>query len=84
MIRVTPGRLALLVAVVMLVAVTAPAIREFFAVDACLDSGGVYDYASGQCRHDVQRLPFAPRPWLEVPNHTAAEQPDGADVRPTT
>ena len=37
---------------------------EFLAVDACLDSGGVYDYAQARCRTDVQSLPvvsYAPR-----------------------
>jgi hypothetical protein len=31
---------------------------EFFAVDACLDAGQVYDYTRGICREDVQHLPY--------------------------
>jgi hypothetical protein len=34
--------------------------REFLAIDACLDAGKVYDYASGICRSDVQHLPYVP------------------------
>ena len=31
---------------------------EFFAVDACLDAGHLYDYAKGVCRSDVEQLPY--------------------------
>jgi hypothetical protein len=31
--------------------------HEFLAVDRCLDSGGVYDYNKGECRHDIEHLP---------------------------
>lgn len=30
---------------------------RFFALDSCLDAGGVFDYASSSCRTDVQSLP---------------------------
>ena len=33
---------------------------SYFASDMCLDAGKVYDYATSQCRADVDHLPFAP------------------------
>lgn len=33
---------------------------EFFAVDACLDAGHLYDYVRGLCRSDVEQLPYIP------------------------
>ena len=33
---------------------------EFFAADICLDAGQVYDYATSQCRADVDHLPYIP------------------------
>ena len=33
---------------------------DFFAVDMCLDAGQVYDYATNQCRSDVDHLPYIP------------------------
>lgn len=33
---------------------------EVVAVDGCLDSGGVYDYARAECRMDVEALPYVP------------------------
>lgn len=30
---------------------------RFLALDSCLDSGGVFDYAAVSCRMDVQSLP---------------------------
>jgi hypothetical protein len=33
---------------------------ELLAVDTCLDSGGVYDYAQAYCRTDAQTLPYTP------------------------
>ena len=33
---------------------------EFFAADMCLDAGQVYDYATSQCRSDVDHLPYIP------------------------
>ena len=28
----------------------APPVREFIAVDRCLDAGGAFDYAAAECR----------------------------------
>lgn len=33
---------------------------EYIAIDMCLDEGQVYDYATSQCRSDVDHLPFIP------------------------
>ena len=33
-------------------------ISELAAVDMCLDSGGVYDYATSSCRSDINTLPY--------------------------
>ena len=33
---------------------------EYFAADMCLDAGQVYDYATSQCRADVDHLPYIP------------------------
>src|SRR5207302_2233296 len=32
---------------------------DFLAVDRCLDSGGVLDYAAGRRRSDVEHLPYS-------------------------
>jgi hypothetical protein len=41
-----------------------PNVSTFFASDACLDSGGSYDYVAGQCDHSINH-PFLPfyRTW---------------------
>ena len=31
---------------------------EATATDMCLDSGGVYDYATSSCRFDIETLPY--------------------------
>jgi hypothetical protein len=33
---------------------------EYYAADMCIDSGQVYDYATSQCRADVDQLPYIP------------------------
>lgn len=33
---------------------------EYYAADVCLDAGQVYDYATSQCRSDIQTLPYSP------------------------
>lgn len=38
-----------------------PQTIRFLRVDACLDRGGVYNYASGACRFDVEQLPVPAR-----------------------
>ena len=35
-------------------------VGENFAADMCLDAGQVYDYATSQCRADVDHLPYIP------------------------
>jgi hypothetical protein len=60
MIRLTPLRIIILAATVIALAVLLPGVRDFLAVDSCLDAGGVYDYAQGRCRYDVVRLPVPP------------------------
>jgi len=32
--------------------------RQFFAVDSCMDRGGVFDYSRAACRFDVTTLPY--------------------------
>ena len=66
--RLTLSRTLIIAAAAVLVAVSFPAVREFSAVDGCLDSGGVYDYVAGACRHDVERLPATPGPWIRAPD----------------
>jgi hypothetical protein len=61
-------RVALIVLVSALVASALPGFKERRAVDACLDGGGVYDYAAGTCRTDVQSLPSGSIAWLRVPD----------------
>jgi hypothetical protein len=34
------------------------ALGEYYAADICLDAGKVYDYATSQCRGDVDHLPY--------------------------
>jgi hypothetical protein len=48
------GVLALLLAVILLW----PSASEFFAVDSCLDTGGSFDYVTGQCDH-TNNHPYA-------------------------
>jgi hypothetical protein len=50
-------RLGLIALVAALVATVLPSVREWLAVDTCLDAGGVYDYATRVCRTDVASLP---------------------------
>ena len=46
--------------IVSAAALLIPAFGEYFASDMCLDAGDVYDYATSQCRTDVDHLPYAP------------------------
>ena len=54
------GALLLIAAAILIL----PNISAFFASDACLDSGGSYDYVAGRCDY-VQNHPFVPfyRTW---------------------
>lgn len=54
--RLTPFRLTVLLIALVSAAILGPAVREFLAIDSCLDSGGVYDYVRHSCRYDVTRL----------------------------
>jgi len=66
--RLTLSRTLTVAVAVILVAVSLPAVREFSAVDNCLDGGGVYDYSASACRHDVEQLPATPGPWIRTPD----------------
>jgi hypothetical protein len=66
--RLTLSRTLIIAVAAVLVAVSFPAVREFSAIDGCLDSGGVYDYVANACRHDVERLPATPGPWIRTPD----------------
>jgi hypothetical protein len=44
------------------VALAAHYVVNFTAVDSCLDSGGVFDYAHASCRFDVTTLPYSSYP----------------------
>jgi hypothetical protein len=48
---------------VALVPLAAAAIREYVAVDRCLDAGGSYDYTAARCDHQRTHTvrPFAER-----------------------
>ncbi len=35
-------------------------IQEYFAIGACLDSGKVYEYGTGECRSDIAQAPYIP------------------------
>jgi hypothetical protein len=61
-------RAALIVLASALVASALPGFKERRAVDACIDGGGVYDYAARTCRTDVQSLPSRPIALLRVPD----------------
>ena len=66
--RLTVTRTLTVVTAAIIVAVSFPAVRESSAVDNCLDAGGVYDYVAGACRHDVEKLPATPGPWIRTPD----------------
>ena len=66
--RLTLSRTLTIAIAVILVAVSFPAVREFSAVDNCLDGGGVFDYVAAACRHDVEKLPATPGPWIRTPD----------------
>ncbi len=34
--------------------------QEYLAIDACLDSGRVFDYRAGECRSDLSRVSYIP------------------------
>jgi hypothetical protein len=53
------GLISIVLGTVLLGAVVVPFTREFFAVDACLDGGGSFDYAVGMCDHQKNH-PFVP------------------------
>ena len=63
-----PFRTLIIIGIAAIVATAMPTLREFFAVDSCLDGGGVYDYAAQICRTDVQSLPVPARPILRKPD----------------
>ena len=65
--RMRPKFPLLLVGVLLLIAAAIliwPNVSAFFASDACLDSGGSYDYLARQCDRSVSH-PFIPfyRTW---------------------
>jgi hypothetical protein len=62
------ARITIILVVAGFVAALLPGVREWLAVDACLDSGAVYDYANRVCRTDVQSLPSHPIRFLQVPD----------------
>lgn len=35
-------------------------VQEFLAINACLDSGQVYDYSRSECRSDLTAAPYIP------------------------
>jgi hypothetical protein len=66
------GRAVIIVVVAGAVAMGLPALRELFAADSCLDSGGVYDYQRHGCRTDVQTLPAQRNAVLRRPDRGSA------------
>jgi hypothetical protein len=66
--RSWPVRIALIAIVGTLIATGLPGIREWLAVDACLDAGGVYDYQGQRCRADIQTLPVRSSPVFRAPD----------------
>lgn len=48
-----------ILALAPLAALAAHYVFSFIAVDGCLDSGGVFDYADAACRFDVTTLPYS-------------------------
>jgi hypothetical protein len=62
--RVLGAALVVLGAALVLTGIVVPAIpwaSEFFAVDACLDAHGSYDYVKGECDY-VNSHPYIPSP----------------------
>ena len=51
----------LIALVISAVAVAWKACPFFTDVDACLDSGGCYDYSKKACRHDVEQCGPPPK-----------------------
>ena len=43
--------IVVVIAIGIAAALIVPPVKESFRVDACLDSGGQYDYESGECTH---------------------------------
>ena len=61
-------RLVFIAIVFVTIATVLPGIREWLAIDACLDRGAVFDYTAQICRTDVQSLPTRPRGIVRVPD----------------
>jgi len=57
------GLFVIVIGTLVLGAVVGPYTREFLAVDRCLDGGGSFDYAVGDCDHKENHpyVPFAAR-----------------------
>ena len=68
--RLSVGRLALLLSLVLLPILSVP-VGEFFAADACLNRGGSFDYVLSRCDmvEGHAYLPVLPRwrSWLDGP-----------------
>jgi len=58
--HVLPRRLLVVAGTLSVLAIVVAYVARFLAVDSCLDSGGVYDYASHLCRTDAKSLPRGP------------------------
>ena len=52
--KVSKGKVLFALAALLLVGAAAfafPYVRDFLAIDSCLDSGGAWDYAAKVCQH---------------------------------
>jgi hypothetical protein len=64
--RITPSRILILDALIVLVAVVLPGAREYLTVKACLGTG-VLTSAGTVCPQGAERLPVMAVRWLQVP-----------------
>jgi len=64
--RITPSRILVLGALVLLVAVVSPGAREYLTVKPCLETG-VITSAGTLCPQGAERLPVRAVQWVQVP-----------------
>ena len=64
--RITPSRILILAAVILLVAVVWPGAYEYLTVKACLETA-VLTSAGSPCSYGAERLPVRAVQWVQVP-----------------
>src|SRR5256885_14820666 len=64
--RITPSRVLILSAVIILVAVIFPGLHTYLADKACLEIA-IFDSSSVTCPYGSERLPIASIGWWQLP-----------------